>query len=237
MDARIDQTKIPCGKIQTKGSSLLKFVMSYSCGKDSTLALHKMMHLGHEPVGLIIMVNDSVGRSYFHGADVPMLHQYSEALNLPVILCRANEQNYCTAFEEGLKKAKALGAEAACFGDIDIAQNRQWEENRCNASGLVPFFPLWQKGREETVYELVRLGYRCLIKSIHMTVLPKSILGHYIDHDSITVMKSAGIDVCGENGEYHTLTVDGPIFTKPLAFRLGSIMEFGDYAVIDITSG
>lgn len=80
----------------------MKFAMSYSCGKDSTLALHKMLEQGHEPVCLVVMVNEKAGRSYFHGADSTMLEGY----------------------------AKTMGAEAACFGDIDhaIADIKQIQE-------------------------------------------------------------------------------------------------------------
>lgn len=212
----------------------MKFAMSYSCGKDSTLALHKMLKQGHEPVCLVVMVNEAAGRSYFHGADQTMLKRYSEALALPMILCPSAGSTYQSAFEAGLIKAKNMGAESVCFGDIDLEQNRQWEEERCQAVGLLPCFPLWQQRREEVVYELIRLGYKCLIKSINRTVLPTDLLGTLISDESISVMKSAGIDICGENGEYHTLTVDGPIFQKPLLFQIGNKIELGDYAVADI---
>ena len=212
----------------------MKFAVSYSCGKDSTLALHKMLEQGHKPVCLVVMVNKEVGRSYFHGADSTMLERYAKALALPMITCPAEGENYQTAFETGLSKSKEMGAEAVCFGDIDIEQNRQWEEERCKAVGLFPCFPLWQQKREEIVYELIRLGYKCLIKSINRRVLPMELLGTFIDEVSISVMKSAGIDICGENGEYHTLAVDGPVFRKPLVFQIGDNIETGDYAVADI---
>ena len=212
----------------------MKFAMSYSCGKDSTLALHKMLEQGHEPVCLVVMVNETAGRSYFHGADHAMLKRYSEALDMPMILCPADGTAYQQAFGEGLAKAKAMGAEAACFGDIDIEQNRQWEEERCETAGLIPCFPLWQREREENVHELIRLGYRCLIKSVNRMLLPMELLGTCIDEDSIRIMKSAGVDICGENGEYHTLVVDGPVFRKPLSFQMGDKIELGNYAVVDI---
>lgn len=212
----------------------MKFAASYSCGKDSTLSLHKMIEQGHEPVCLVVMVNEEEGRSYFHGASCDMLKRYSEALALPIITCPASGADYQSAFEAGLAKARKMGAEAACFGDIDIDQNRQWEEDRCKATGLVPFFPLWQRGREESVYELMHLGYRCIIKSVNRTLLPTELLGKYIDEATVSVMKAAGIDVCGENGEYHTLAVDGPIFKKPLPFEMGERIVQGDYAIIDI---
>lgn len=69
---------------------------------------------------------------------------------------------------------------------------------------------------------------------MNQTVLPTGLLGTIIDKTSISVMESAGIDICGENGEYHTLVVDGPIFQEPLCFQLGGKIEFGDYAAVDI---
>lgn len=59
-------------------------------------------------------------------------------------------------------------------------------------------------------------------------------LGKYIDAETVGIMKKSGIDICGENGEYHTLAVDGPIFKEPLKFQIGEIMDFGDYAAIDM---
>lgn len=217
-----------------EGGSVMKFAMSYSCGKDSTLALHKLMDQGHEPVCLIVMVNREAGRSWFHGASPELLDRYEAALGLPMIRCPSGGTDYRLAFEDGLKRAQALGAEAACFGDIDIAGNRQWEEDRCKAAGLIPCFPLWRQGRAENVRELVALGYRCLIKSVDPKRLPLSLLGQYLDGAAIAVMEAAGADICGENGEYHTLTVDGPVFRAPVAVRLGEILELEHHAVIDI---
>lgn len=212
----------------------MKFAMSYSCGKDSTLALHKMLEQGHQPVCLVTMVNRAAGRSYFHGADAAMLKRYEQALGLPLIACPAEGETYRQAFEAGLAKAKALGAQAACFGDIDIRQNRQWEQDRCQAAGLTPCFPLWQQGRENLVHQLLRLGYRCLIKSVNRRLLPASLAGALLDQAAIRVMEQAGVDICGENGEYHTLAIDGPVFRHPLPFQLSGTLELGDYAVADI---
>lgn len=209
------------------------FVMSYSCGKDSTLALHKMLNQ-YESAALIVMINKDVNRSYFHGADQGMLKQYEEALGIPMICAPAEGRDYHLAMEEALKKAKAMGAELACFGDIDIEENRAWGEERCKNAGLKPVFPLWQKDRRQNVYELLELVYQCLIKSINNTLLPKSLLGRILDEDAVREFSKCGIDVCGENGEYHTLATDGPVFYKPLSFQVGDVLEFGDYAVIDV---
>ncbi len=211
-----------------------KFAMSYSCGKDSTLALHKMLKQGNEAVALIVVFNDNANRSFFHGADKSLLEKYEEALGIPMIIAHSTGEDYHVAMEQALILAKQQGAEFACFGDIDIAANRQWSELRCKNANLKAEFPLWQRNRAENVFELVELGYQCLIKSINNTVLPESILGKIIDQDTIKIMDEYGVDICGENGEYHTLVIDGPIFKSPLPLKKGEILRFGDYSVIDI---
>lgn len=212
----------------------MKFVMSYSCGKDSTLALQKLIEAGNEPVGLLVMVNEELDRSWFHGADYKLLAQYSDALGIPLILCPSKGEEYHLAFETGLEKAKALGAEMAGFGDIDIEGNRAWSTERCVNTGIKAEFPLWQRGRREIVEEIMEKGYNCIIKSITNTLLPKEILGRTLDAEIMDIMAGCGIDVCGENGEFHTTVVDGPIFRHPLNIELGEILDFGEKSVVDI---
>lgn len=128
-----------------------------------------------------------------------------------------------------------MGAETACFGDIDIESNRAWCEARCEKAGLTPVFPLWHRDRAENVYEIVNLGYKCVIKSLNNTLLPKTLLGEVIHLEVIEEMKKCGIDICGENGEYHTLVTDGPIFKEPLTYCTGEILEFGDFSIITVS--
>ena len=215
----------------------MKFVMSYSCGKDSTLALLKMIEQGNEPVALLVMVNEKVDRSFFHGADYIMLEAYSKALGLPLLITPSEGENYHIAMEESLREAKKLDAEVACFGDIDIEGNRKWAEERCKNAKIEAVFPLWHRNREENVYELIERGYKCLIKSINSTLIPKTLLGKYIDEATIEEMRRCGIDICGENGEYHTLVVDGPIFKNSLPYKTGEVMDFGDFSIIDVYIG
>ena len=95
---------------------------------------------------------------------------------------------------------------------------------------------MWQQEREKIVQELLQLGYKCLIKTINRSILPMELLGTVLDESAVSVMKAKGIDVCGENGEYHTLAVDGPAFQEPLLFHVGGKILLGDYAVSEITA-
>ena len=83
----------------------MQFVMSYSCGKDSTLALHKMVEAGHTPVALLVMFHEGQERSWFHGVDRPLLERIAAALELPLLLCPSTGEAYHLAFEEGLRRA------------------------------------------------------------------------------------------------------------------------------------
>ena len=98
----------------------MKFVMSYSCGKDSTLSLYRMIKAGHEPLALLITVDKKVCRSWFHGVPKHLLEEVSKSLNIPLLLVESIGDNYKETFEEALGKAKEQGAEACVFGDIDL---------------------------------------------------------------------------------------------------------------------
>ena len=69
---------------------------------------------------------------------------------------------------------------------------------------------------------------------LNNTLLPRSLLGRVLDEDVLAEMERCGIDLCGENGEYHTLVVDGPVFHKQVAYQTGKILDFGEYSLCDI---
>lgn len=212
----------------------MRFVISYSCGKDSTLALHEMQYTGHEPVCAMVSVSKDTNRSLFHGADISMLKCYEEALEIPFLYCYSDSNDYEQPIIDSLRKAKEMGAEAAVYGDIDSTENRIWRENHTSPAGLDSIFPLWQRSREELLNKMIETGYHCVIKSIQNTILPETLLGKEITAETIKIIQSCGADICGENGEYHTLVTDGPVFKKPLNFKKGNILRFGDFSVMDI---
>ena len=214
----------------------MKFVMSYSCGKDSTLALHKMVEQGHTPVALLVMFNQDQERSWFHGVDRPLLEQIAASLELPLLLCASSGEEYHLAFEEGLRRAMEMGAEACIFGDIDIEDNAAWCRARCDAVGLPAHFPLWKRDRAENTREAVALGYRCVVKCVRNRDLPQSYLGRVMDEEMIEDMARRGIDICGENGEYHTIVLDGPLFHRPVAYTCREVLDFGNISAVNIVS-
>jgi diphthine-ammonia ligase len=213
----------------------MKFVISYSCGKDSTLALHRMTKGNHEPIALLVMCNEADHRSWFHGVDDQLLNKIARSLNIPLLKCVSQGEDYHLAFENGLKRAKALGAEACVFGDIDLEGHKEWATERCENAGLHSEFPLWQEDREQITVEFVLSGYQAIIKCISNKHLPKDFLGKQLDLSLIKALKELNVDVCGENGEYHTIVIDGPLFKEKIELNNRGELDLGDYTVLDLT--
>lgn len=212
----------------------MKFVISYSGGKDSVMALHKMLAAGHMPIGLLVTVNREMRRSWFHGVDFDFLKTISDSLGIPLILCESGVDDYNAAIEKSLAEAKERGAEACVFGDIDIEDHLQWCKERCAAVDIGCIHPLWQRDRKENTEEIISLGYQCLIKCVSNQALPQSFLGRILDTDLVEEMTALGIDVCGENGEYHTVVVDGPVFRYPVGYECKEILDFGSISAVNI---
>ena len=212
----------------------MNFVISYSGGKDSVLSLHKMLEGGHTPMGLLVMVNQEQQRSWFHGVDLELLRQIAASLEIPLLPCESGGEDYHTRMEETLRAAKAQGAEACVFGDIDIEDHREWCRARCDAAGLQCIHPLWQRDRLDNTNEIIALGYQCVIKCVRNKDLPQSFLGRILDAELVAEMAKRGLDVCGENGEYHTVAVGGPVFHRPVAYECKEILDFGNISAINI---
>lgn len=212
----------------------MKFISSFSTGKDSMLALHRMVKMGHEPVGLMVMYNSNAQRSWFHGTGDGLLEEIAKSLNIPLICGKTAGDTYNNAMEEVLKKGAAMGAEACVFGDIDIEGHRQWNEERCSNAGLKAVMPLWGEPREKLVYEVIDSGYKCVIKCISKGMLPESFLGKVLSRETVSEMRAYDVDLCGENGEYHTVVLDGPMFKTPVPYKTGDIYRFEYVTAIDI---
>ncbi len=213
----------------------MKFVISYSGGKDSALALHRMMKAGHTPVAMLTTINPEQERSWFHGMQSELLQAVSGSLGIPLIPCYCQPDEYGNALETGLLKAKDLGAEACVFGDIDIIGHLAWNTERCKNVGLECMLPLWQENREQLANEVITSGFKAMIKIVQSDALGDHFLGQTITLPLLKEIAATGSDICGENGEYHTFVYDGPIFREPIPIVTGDIVQLGTHQAIEIT--
>lgn len=211
-----------------------KFVMSFSGGKDSTLALYRMIKRGYEPVALLITVKKDSNKSWTHGLNRNLLKSVSKSLNIQLLEVECDVLHYEKEFEKNLKKAKKLGANICVFGDIDIEEHKKWDMQRCKSVGLDAMFPLWKENRESLVYEFLDSGFTTIIKTVNLNYLDESFLGKELTKEIVKEIKKTGADACGENGEYHTFVIDGPLFKEKINFENNGIVIEKNYGHLDI---
>lgn len=212
-----------------------KIVVSFSGGKDSTLALYRMLNKGYEVIGLISTFQDDEN-TCFHKIPKEVLKKISSSLNIPLIEVNCNENAvYEDAFETALSYAKEKGAEICVFGDIDINHHRKWGDDRCGNVGMKSLFPLWNEDREKLAYEFLEAGFKAIIKKIDCKKLSHEYLGKELSDHIFQKIKLCGCDVCGENGEYHTIAVDGPIFSEKIKFEILGTSVDDSYGYLNIS--
>ncbi|MVO73092.1 diphthine--ammonia ligase [Paeniclostridium sordellii] len=210
------------------------FIMSFSGGKDSTLALYRMIKKGYKPVALLTTLKKNKGKSWTHGITNSLLEKVSKNLKIPILKVECDIDEYETEFEKALIEGKKMGAQICVFGDIDIEEHKQWDILRCENTGLKAKFPLWQEDREKLVYEFIDSGFTTIIKTINLKYLDEKYLGKVLDRSVVKEIELSGADICGENGEYHTFVINGPLFSQPIEFEnKGKVLENG-YAHLDI---
>ena len=212
----------------------MKFVTSYSGGKESALALYRAMQQGHEPIALITTFNTDAGRSHFHGLPENVLEAVSRSLGIPLWLIKTSGEDYAESFEAALLRAKGQGAEACVFGDVDIEGHLQWCRERCQNVEIEAIFPLKGENRKDVVHEVIDRGFAANITTINIKYLSDDFLGQRLTRELADRIAATGADICGENGEYHTFVSDGPIFKHPVNFSLEEKVIRGDYTMFSI---
>jgi uncharacterized protein (TIGR00290 family) len=213
-----------------------RFIASFSSGKDSTLAIHRSVDSGLLPVGLITTHNLDTHRSWFHGVNYDLMQQVSDSLKIPLTLIKTPGEEYERNFEKALLEAKNSGAEVCVFGDIDIEGHFEWCSARCENTGLIPYFPLWKEERKKLVYEFIDKGFSTIITVINTSLLPEKFLGQILTREVADSIEECGADICGENGEYHTFTFDGPLFSRKIDFVAKDRTERDKYIILNLES-
>ena len=210
-----------------------KVVVSFSGGKDSTLCVYRAIKENYDVIGLISTFTDD--DTCFHRIPRSVLKEVAKSLNIPLIEVNCNINNvYEEEFEKALSYSKNQGAEFCIFGDIDIEEHRKWGLDRCSNVGIEGLFPIWQENREELVNEFLNYGFKAIIKKVNLNALGVEFLGEILSRDIVNKIKEQGADPCGENGEYHTLVFDGPIFSNKVEFEVLGKEEVQGYGYLNV---
>jgi uncharacterized protein (TIGR00290 family) len=212
--------------------------MSWSSGKDSALALHETRVDGSiEVVGLLTTVNQEFERVAMHGVRRSLLEAQAEALGLPLHIVElpwpCPNEVYEQQMTDALDRAREAGVEAMVFGDLFLEDVRRYREERLRDTGIVPLFPLWLRPTRKMAHDLLDLGFRAVVTCVDSAQAPREIAGRWFDESLLEELPDH-VDPCGENGEFHTVVVDGPLFCNPVEVVVGEIVDRDGFVFADV---
>jgi uncharacterized protein (TIGR00290 family) len=205
---------------------LKKTYFNWSTGKDAALALYKVLQNKEFTIGtLVTTVNKKFNRVSMHGVSQKLLEQQAKEIGLPLHKIYFPEEvsmeKYNTIMKTNLNEIISKGGyKFSVFGDIFLEDLREFRETKLAELNLKGVFPLWKLDTTKIIEEFIELGFKAITVSVNANLLDKSFVGRVIDKDFINDLPK-NVDVCGENGEFHTFVFDGPIFKNPIAFEIG----------------
>lgn len=191
----------------------MRLFVSWSGGKDSALAAYRACRQGHQLACLLNCIAEDGSRTRSHGLPAGLIGLQAQAMGLPLVQVQTSWEEYEAKFKEALCALRDEGVAGGVFGDMDIQEHRQWVERVCAEVGMQPFLPLWGDDPWGLLNEFWGAGFQAIVVA---TRLGPALIGRRLDAALVAEMVLQGAHPCGEEGEYHTLVTDGPLFRSPL---------------------
>ena len=218
-----------------------KALISWSSGKDSAFALHEVRRAGeYDVVGALTTVTETFDRVSIHGVRQEILHAQCEAAGLPPrivpIPYPCPNEIYEARMGEAIAKAVQDGITHIIFGDLFLADIKAYREQKLAGTGITPVFPLWQRPTLPLAHAMIASGMEAYLATVDLRKLPAEFAGRKFDLQLLADLPD-GVDPCGENGEFHTCVVAGPIFSRRLPVASGERVERDGYGYCDLVLG
>jgi len=216
----------------------MKTLVSWSSGKDSAWLVHVLRQRGDIEIGaLLTTINESAQRAAMHAVRVDVLKAQAEAIGAPLwmvpIPSPCPNDIYEMRMADALVTARAEGIDHMIFGDLFLADIRAYREQKLAGSGITPVFPLWERPTAELARAMIASGLEAHIATVDLKKLPAEFAGRKFDEQLLADLPE-GIDPCGENGEFHTCVVAGPMFSGRLPVETGERVVRDGYAYCDL---
>lgn len=216
-------------------------VISWSSGKDAAWALHVIRQRGEvEVAGLLCSINASFQRISMHGVRRQLLERQARATGLPLEIVElpwpCPNEEYERRMGAACERLRAKGVEAVVFGDIHLADVREYREKQMARAGLTPLFPLWGRDSRLLLEEMLAAGVRARTVCLDPRRLNPAFAGAELSVDWLRSLPE-GVDPCGENGEFHTFVTHAPVFAEPVDVSLGEVVERDGFVYADLLPG
>lgn len=217
-----------------------KALIAWSSGKDSAFALHEVRRAGtFDIVGALTTVTETFERVSMHGVRREVLEAQLTAAQLPATIVPipypCPNEVYEARMSAALATAREQGVTHIVFGDLFLTDVRAYREAKLAGTGITPLFPLWGRPTAALAREMIAAGLDTRLVCVDLKALPAALAGRRFD-DTLLADLPADADPCGENGEFHTCVVGGPMFTKPLDVIAGETVTRDGFAFADLIS-
>jgi uncharacterized protein (TIGR00290 family) len=215
-----------------------KALIAWSSGKDSAWSLYEARRAGDlDIVGALTTVNETFQRVSMHGVRNDVLLAQIEATGLEPILVRipypCTNEIYEQAMAQAMEAAKARGITHMIFGDLFLEDIRAYREAKLKDIGITPVFPLWLRPTDVLAREMIAGGLEAYFATVDLKKLTKDFAGRRFDARLLASLPDA-VDPCGENGEFHTCVVAGPMFSHRINVTVGETVERDGFAYADL---
>jgi len=212
--------------------------MSWSSGKDSTMALDAVASAGDvEVTALLTTVNAQADRVAMHGVRRQLLKAQADRLGLPLVTIEipspCTDEVYEDRMAEAVAAAAADGVAYIVFGDLFLRDIRTYREEHLARTGVSPLFPLWGRPTDVLAREMLASGVEAVITCVDRAQLGGDFAGRSFDGQLLAELPGS-VDPCGENGEFHTFVWNGPGFSSPIDIELGEVVERDGFVFCDV---
>jgi len=217
---------------------LKRVALSWSSGKDSAWSLHLLKQDPEiEVVALITTINAEFDRVAMHAVRRELLELQAVSAGVPLwqvpLPWPCSNDQYETQMRGVCERAAGEGVQAIAFGDLFLADIRAYREKQLTGTGLNPIFPVWDIPTPQLARDMIAAGVRAKITCVDPRVLPREFAGRDFDAGLLADLP-AGIDPCGENGEFHTFVYAGPMFSHSIPVQVGEIVERDGFVFADL---
>jgi uncharacterized protein (TIGR00290 family) len=211
--------------------------LAWSSGKDSAWALHVLRQDPRYQVdGLFCTVNREHDRVSLHGVRVSLLRQQAESAGLPLrivgIPSPCSDAGYADIMAALVETAAGAGVEGFAFGDLLLEDVRRYREARLRGTGIRALFPLWGRSTASLARAMLAGGLKARLTCLDPGRLPERLAGREYDATLLDELP-ATVDPCGENGEFHSIAYDVPMFRWPIAMRRGETLRRDGFVYTD----